>query len=171
MLLPPLSWGQWQSPGLPSTIAQPVDQPDRFETEVWLLDMSSRLTNYIQHQEQRTHLLKAIHKEATQAGLPPELVLAVIQTESSFNRFAVSTAGAQGLMQIMPFWKEIIGHSRDNLLQIETNLRYGCTILSHYLEKEQGNLSRALARYNGSLGKTWYPKRVLNNWARHWSHH
>ena len=109
-----------------------------------------------------------IYQEAQRASLEPELVLAVIETESSFNRFAISASGAQGLMQVMPFWKEVIGRTSDNLTQVHTNLRYGCTILSYYLKKEQGNLPRALARYNGSLGQTWYAERVLENWQRNW---
>ena len=95
-------------------------------------------------------------------------MLALIHTESSFDRFAVSSAGAQGLMQVMPFWKSVIGRPDDNLTDIETNLRYGSAILSHYLKRESGNLTRALARYNGSLGQTWYPDRVYENWDRHW---
>ncbi|MGI9279135.1 MAG: lytic transglycosylase domain-containing protein [Endozoicomonas sp.] len=143
---------------------------DRFEAEVWLVDMSNRLKPFMKHQDprQRLELLKKIHKKATDAKLSPELVLALIQTESSFDRFAVSSAGAQGLMQIMPFWKDVIGRPQDNLTDIETNLKYGSHILSYYLEKEKGNLTRALARYNGSLGKTWYPERVYKNWDRHW---
>ena len=139
-----------------------------FEAEVWLLDMSQRMRFFIEDPQQRVSLLQMVHKEASRANLPPELVLALIQTESSFDRFAVSSAGAQGLMQIMPFWKAVIGRSEDNLTDIETNLRYGSTILNHYLERESGNLTRALARYNGSLGQTWYPDRVYANWHRHW---
>lgn len=109
-----------------------------------------------------------IYQEAQRASLKPELILAVIQTESAFNRFAISASGAQGLMQVMPFWKEVIGRTSDNLTQVHTNLRYGCTILSYYLKKERGNLTRALARYNGSLGQTWYADRVMQNWQKNW---
>ncbi|OED40461.1 hypothetical protein ACH42_16340 [Endozoicomonas sp. (ex Bugula neritina AB1)] len=172
LLLPPQSWGQWQDPDLTAVLARTLNTPssfsDRFEAEVWLTDMSSRLTGFIKEPNRRIQLLKLIHREATKVELQPELVLAVIQTESTFDRFAVSSAGAQGLMQIMPFWKDIIGRSNDNLTHIETNLRYGCTILSYYIEKENGNISRALARYNGSLGKTWYPERVMRNWEKNW---
>ena len=96
--------------------------------------------------------------EATRADLPPELILAVIETESNFDHYAISVAGAIGLMQIMPFWLEEIGRPDDNLLHIDTNLRYGCTILKFYLDKEKGDLRRALGRYNGSLGKTKIPE-------------
>jgi soluble lytic murein transglycosylase-like protein len=134
----------------------------RFDAEVWLLDMSERLQNYVPENKKRLELLKAIHYEATRVNLQPELVLAVIHVESRFNRWAISNAGAQGLMQIMPFWLKEIGRPRDNLFDIETNLRLGCTILRYYLDKEKGNLSRALARYNGSLGSFKYPNLVFN---------
>ena len=96
------------------------------------------------------------------------MVLALIEVESYFDRFAVSRVGAQGLMQVMPFWKKEIGRPDDNLTNADTNLRYGCQILQFYLQKEKGNVHRALARYNGSLGKSWYPERVFDRWRRHW---
>ena len=141
---------------------------DRFAAEVWLTDMSGRLESFIPDTHKRLKLLRMIHREAKKANLSPELVLALIQTESSFNRFAVSSAGAQGLMQVMPFWKHVIGRPDDNLTDIATNLRYGSTILSRYLEKENGNMTKALARYNGSVGKTWYPERVYENLDKNW---
>ncbi len=142
---------------------------DPFDAEVWLTDMSGRMEPFIKNPEQRITLLKKIHQEARRNQLPPELVLAVIQTESAFDRFAVSSAGAQGLMQVMPFWKNEIGHPRDNLTVTETNLRYGCQILGDYLKKEKGNLTRALARYNGSIGQYWYPERVYSNLEKYWT--
>ncbi|MFW2372824.1 MAG: lytic transglycosylase domain-containing protein [Gammaproteobacteria bacterium] len=141
---------------------------DRFEAEVWLLDMSTRLITYIQDNRERLQLLKNIHREAKRAELQPELVLAVIDIESRFDRFAVSRAGAQGLMQIMPFWLNEIGHPDDNLLEINTNLRMGCTILKYYLDKENGDLRRALARYNGSLGSTVYPDKIFETLRIRW---
>ena len=141
---------------------------DRFDAEVWLMDMSSRLQRRMADNQARIELLKNVHYEASRADLPPELVLAVIETESNFNRWAISVVGAQGLMQIMPFWLKEIGRDNDNLFQITTNLRFGCTILRHYLDKEKGNISRALARYNGSLGKVKYPNKVLEKLRRHW---
>ncbi|MCW8955706.1 MAG: lytic transglycosylase domain-containing protein [Gammaproteobacteria bacterium] len=141
---------------------------DRFEAEVWLLDMSTRLQPYIQNSRQRLQLLKNIHREAKRAELQPELVLAVIDIESRFDRFAVSRAGAQGLMQIMPFWLNEIGQPNDNLLEINTNLRMGCTILKYYLDKEKGDLRRALARYNGSLGSSIYPDKILETLRKRW---
>ncbi|WP_426416534.1 lytic transglycosylase domain-containing protein [Aestuariirhabdus sp. LZHN29] len=144
---------------------------DRFDAQVWLLDMSNRLQSRIPDHNRRLDLLRQIHREAIRAELQPELVIALIQVESGFNRYAVSSAGAQGLMQVMPFWKGEIGRPEDNLTDIATNLRYGCTILAYYLKKEKGNLIRGLARYNGSLGKTWYPERVMTAWYDHWYVH
>lgn len=141
---------------------------DRFDAEVWLVDMSGRTRRWIKNDDERLQILRLIHFEATRTNLEPELLLALIHVESLYDRFAVSSAGAQGLMQVMPFWKKEIGRPDDNLTKIETNLRYGSTILKHYLDIEKGNLIRALARYNGSLGKTWYPERVMNAWERYY---
>ena len=140
---------------------------DRFDAEVWLVDMSGRTDRWLENNRRRMEILKLVHQEATRQGLSPEIVLAVIQVESGFDRFAISSVGAQGLMQVMPFWKNEIGRPEDNLTKVDTNLRYGTTILSYYLEKEDGDLARALARYNGSTGKTWYPERVFNVFERY----
>lgn len=141
---------------------------DRFHAEVWLLDMSTRLKIRVKEGERRLKLLRSIHREATQANLPPELVIALIDIESRFDHFAISKSGAQGLMQVMPFWLKEIGHANDNLMDIDTNLRMGCTILRFYLDKEKGNIRRALARYNGSLGSWVYPDKVMTVLNRHW---
>jgi len=141
---------------------------DRFDAEVWLIDMSNRLKNKIKHPEKRLKLLRQVHHEASRAGLPPELVLAVIDVESNFDRFAISTAGAQGLMQVMPFWLKEIGRPRDSLFNVRTNLRMGSTILKYYLKKEKGDLTRALARYNGSLGRYKYPNKVFKLLSTRW---
>ena len=141
---------------------------DRFDAEVWLTDMSARLERQVQDAEERVQILTRIHLEATRAGLAPELVLAVIEVESNFDRYAVSVAGALGLMQVMPFWLNEIGRPDDNLLHINTNLRYGCTILKFYLDKENGDLRRALGRYNGSLGRRKYPNKVIDKLTRKW---
>lgn len=153
---------------LKTTVNDATSFGDRFDAEVWLVDMSSRLQRWIKDPEQRLALLKMVHAEATRAELEPELVLSVIHVESAFDRFAISVVGAQGLMQVMPFWKNEIGRPDDNLTHVATNLRYGCTILKHYLDKEKGNLIRALGRYNGSLGKTKYPSKVLRFWEKYW---
>ena len=141
---------------------------DRFHAEVWLSDMSRRLESRVEDPQERLTILKLIHYEATRAGLDPELVLALINVESNFDRFAISSAGALGLMQIMPFWLDEIGRPNDNLLNIHTNLRFGCTILGIYLKREKGNMYRALARYNGSTGKRWYPNRVYLALSKRW---
>ena len=144
---------------------------DRFEAEVWLVDMSNRLAKKVPTAEKRLTLLLQIHHEARRADLHPELVLAVIDVESNFNRFAISKAGAQGLMQVMPFWLKEIGQPRDSLFNIRTNLRMGCTILKYYLKKEKGDLTRALARYNGSLGRYKYPNKVFKLLNKRWYKH
>ncbi len=141
---------------------------DEFEAEVWVLDNSTRMERYVKDSMERLHIVRGVHREARRAGLLPELVLALIHTESLFDRYAVSRAGAQGLMQVMPFWKKEIGREDDSLIDIDTNLRYGCTILRFYLDREKGDVVKALARYNGSVGKTWYPKRVLRAWDKYW---
>jgi soluble lytic murein transglycosylase-like protein len=141
---------------------------DRFDAEVWLLDMSTRLTRFMPNATERLDLLRAVHHEARRAHLKPDLVLALIQIESRFDRYAVSRVGAQGLMQVMPFWKNEIGHPEDNLTDVMTNLRYGCQILKYYMQKENGNWMQALARYNGSYGKLWYPEKVMGAWRDYW---
>lgn len=141
---------------------------DRFDAEVWLMDMSQRLAKKVPDPAYRVDLLRRVHHEATRAGLKPELVLAVIEVESNFNRFAISGAGARGLMQVMPFWLKEIGRPGDSLMNVQTNLRYGCTILKYYLDKERGNLRAALARYNGSQGQGWYPARVNLAYQKRW---
>jgi soluble lytic murein transglycosylase-like protein len=141
---------------------------DRFDAEVWLTAMSHKLKRYIKDSEERLYILRNVHREAKRADLEPELVLAVIQIESAFDPYAVSVVGAQGMMQVMPFWKKEIGRPDDNLINLETNLRYGCTILKHYLDKEEGRLAPALARYNGSYGSYKYSKKVMDAWLDRW---
>ena len=141
---------------------------DRFHAEVWLTDMSSRLARQVSDPEERIEILTLVHMEAARVELPPELILAVIEVESNFDRYAVSVAGALGLMQIMPFWIDEIGRPEDNLLHTNTNLRYGCTILRFYYDKENGDLRRALGRYNGSLGKRKYPNKVIDKLTSKW---
>jgi len=153
---------------LKQTIAEADSFIDRFDAEVWLVQKSAVLARYIDDPEQRLHLLKEVHKAAKLVELPPEFVLAVIQIESAFNRFAVSRVGAQGLMQVMPFWKHEIGRDSDNLIDLNTNLQYGCTILKHYLDKENGHWANALARYNGSYGRYTYSRKVIHAWSNHW---
>ena len=143
---------------------------DRFDAEVWLFEQATRLSKVAPHipEDERFSILRMVHKEATQFGLDPMLVLALINIESDFDHYAISSAGALGLMQVMPFWKQEIGHPDDNLHEISTNLRYGCAILSLYLEKENRDTTLALARYNGSRGQSWYPMRVYKAMRRVW---
>jgi soluble lytic murein transglycosylase-like protein len=141
---------------------------DRYDAAVWLADMSRRLERQVKDPDERMRILTRVHHEATIADLEPELVLAVIETESNFDTYAVSVAGALGLMQIMPFWIDEIGRPDDNLIHLETNLRYGCTILKFYLDKENGDLRRALGRYNGSLGQRTYPNKVIEKLSGKW---
>lgn len=141
---------------------------DHYAAQVWLTDMSARLERQVVDTNERLAILKRVHYEATRWELPPELVLAVIDVESNFDRFAISVAGARGLMQIMPFWLDEIGRPKDNLLHIDTNVRYGCTILRFYLDMEKGDLARALARYNGSRGQRKYPNKVLDKLRLKW---
>jgi soluble lytic murein transglycosylase-like protein len=142
--------------------------PDRFAAQVWLTDMAMRLGDQVQDPDERVFILKQVHWEASRAQLPPEMVLAVIDIESAFDPYAVSVAGAQGLMQVMPFWLDEIGRPGDRLVDIRTNLRMGCTILRYYFTMEKGDWARALARYNGSLGSRVYPEKVLERLRARW---
>ncbi len=141
---------------------------DRFHAEVWLLDMSSRLQRFIKDEKTRLAMLKQIHFEASRSDLQPELVLALIEVESHFDTYAISKSGAQGMMQIMPFWLDEIGRPDDNLIDMKTNLRLGCTILKYYMTMEKNNLHKALARYNGSAGSKVYSNKVLKALQHHW---
>ena len=141
---------------------------DRFDAEVWLVDMQQRLAPLLPDSQERLDLLTQVHQQASQLDLPPELVLAVIEVESHFDRYAVSRVGAQGLMQVMPFWKNELGRPEDNLTDTATNLRYGCHILRFYLDREDQHLTRALAAYNGSSGSERYPNKVRDAWQTRW---
>ena len=141
---------------------------DSMEAVDWLTEMSRRLEKRIADRESRLEFLRAVHYGATRAGLDPQLVLGLIQVESGFKKYAVSSSGARGFMQVMPFWIKVIGRNEDNLFHLRTNLRYGCTILRHYLDIEQGDLYRALGRYNGSLGQAEYPNLVRSAWHNQW---
>jgi len=147
-----------------SSFRSPIDAAD------WLSEMSRRLERKIPNQEYRIDLLRSIHYEATRAGIDPQLVLGLMQVESGFRKYAVSSAGARGYMQVMPFWVKVIGRPEDSLFDLRTNLRYGCTILRHYLDIEKGDLYRALGRYNGSLGRPEYPNMVRAAWHNQWNY-
>ena len=140
------------------------------EGQHWLNNMSPRLQKYIPDQLAGEDFLRTVHYEAVRAGLDPQLVLALIQVESGFRKYAVSSAGARGFMQVMPFWVESIGLPQQNLFHLRTNLRFGCTILRHYLDIEHGNLNRALGRYNGSLNQQNYANSVIFAWRNNWAY-
>ncbi len=135
----------------------------------WMTEMSGRLTRRIPDRDARLDFLKTVHYEAKRAGLDPQMVLALIQVESGFKKYSVSSAGARGYMQVMPFWVRLIGSKDQNLFHMRINLRFGCTILRHYLDIENGDLYRALGRYNGSLGKPEYPNMVRGAWEKQWA--
>jgi soluble lytic murein transglycosylase-like protein len=134
----------------------------------WLTEMSHRLEPKMGNFDSRVEFLRTVHFEAIRARLDPQLVLAVIQVESNFRKYAISRSGARGYMQVMPFWVGLIGRPGDNLFSLRNNLRYGCVILKYYLDAEKGNLHRALARYNGSLGRPDYPDLVIGAWRSTW---
>ncbi len=136
----------------------------------WLAAMSKRLKKRMSDTEERNNFLMTVYFEAKRAGLDPQLILGIIQVESGFKKYAVSKAGAYGYMQVMPFWRKLIGDPNHNLFHLRINLRYGCTILRHYLDIEKGNYFRALGRYNGSLGKAAYPNLVKNAWHSNWAY-
>jgi len=136
----------------------------------WLYEMNGRLQSRIPDRKTRTEFLKTLHYEAKRNGLDPQLVLGVIEVESAFRKYAVSSAGARGYMQVMPFWVRNIGEPHHNLFALRTNLRYGCVILRYYLDRENGDLYRALGRYNGSLGQPGYPNMVLSAWHGRWKY-
>jgi soluble lytic murein transglycosylase-like protein len=146
----------------------PADYADRPELRAWLDQMSQRLASRMPDVRSREEFLATVHYEATRAGLDPQMVLGVIQHESAFRKYAISIAGARGFMQVMPFWSKLIGSTEHNLFHLRTNLRYGCVILRHYLDIENGDVYRALGRYNGSLGQPEYPSAVLALWNRNW---
>ena len=135
----------------------------------WLTEMSQRLEPRMSSFESRVEFLRTVHFEAIRARVDPQLVLAVIQVESNFRKYAVSRSGARGYMQVMPFWVGLIGRPGDNLFNLRNNLRYGCVILRYYIDTEKGNLQRALGRYNGSLGKSSdYSNLVIGAWRSTW---
>ena len=136
----------------------------------WISAMSARLESRVPDRQHRLELLRTIHFEAVRAQLDPQLVLGIIEVESNFRKYAVSKAGARGYMQVMPFWTGEANRPRDNLFSLRTNLIYGCWILRHYLDRENGDYFRALGRYNGSIGQPQYPKLVLAAWKGRWKY-
>jgi soluble lytic murein transglycosylase-like protein len=151
------------------TVASAQSFGDPVAARKWLSSMSPRVRHAIPNPFYRLSLLSTVHAEAKACGLDPELLLAVIEIESGFDRYAVSATGARGLMQVMPFWMKEIGHPRDDLFNPRINIRYGCRILKRYLDEERGDLPTALARYNGTAGQRRFPDKVLAALTRNWS--
>lgn len=150
-------------------VSNPNSFKDRFDAEVWLADMSRRLRAQVPQAAERIEILKTVHEQAARAHLPPELVLAVIDVESNFDPYAISSSSALGLMQVMPFWVKELGRKDKNLLfNVKFNVLLGCQILKYYLDKEHGDLVAALERYNGSNGKRAYADRVLDKLRQKW---
>ena len=146
--------------------------PDKYESAVWFTLMEPKLRRTVSDSTERMQILKTAFCEAHRPGeqrLPPGLIMAVMDVESRFNRWAVSSAGAVGLMQVMPFWPGQFGMKRHQLTQIDANMRMGCAILRFYLRREHNDVRKALARYNGSVGRREYPDQVVNRWTRTWN--
>jgi soluble lytic murein transglycosylase-like protein len=143
---------------------------DKYESEVWYKTMEPRLQQFVASHEDRLNILDHVYCEAKRdptLELPPDLVLALIEVESRFDPWAVSPAGAVGLMQVMPFWPRELG-VQNQLVRVAPNIRMGCEILRYYLRAEHRNWMRALARYNGSAGRNSYPALVMQRWQRAW---
>jgi soluble lytic murein transglycosylase-like protein len=164
---------QQRDPGLKAVVEHAIAQAecftDRYESAVWYKMMEPRLRKIVKDEGERLDILKNVFCETRRDGearLPPGLVMAVIMVESRFDRWAVSPAGAVGLMQVMPFWPEDLGMKRYELTRIAPNIRMGCAILRFYLKQERNSVTRALARYNGSVGRRHYSDLVINQWTR-----
>ncbi len=164
---------QQKDPELKAVVQKAIQQAecfsDRYESAVWYTMMEPRLRKIVKDRNERLDILKQVFCETQREGalrLPPGLVMAVIMVESRFDRWAVSSAGAVGLMQVMPFWPEQLGMKRYELTRIAPNIRMGCAILRFYLQKERNSVTRALARYNGSVGRRRYADLVINQWTR-----
>jgi soluble lytic murein transglycosylase-like protein len=143
---------------------------DRYDAEVWHKAMEPRLQRFIASHDERLEILDHVYCEARrdpQMQIPPDLVLALIEVESRFDRWAVSRAGAVGLMQVMPFWPTELG-VQNELVRTAPNIRIGCEILRYYLKAENHDWTRALARYNGSAGRREYPELIMERWRRAW---
>jgi len=164
---------QQRDPELQAVVARAIAQAqcftDQYDSAVWYTLMEPRLRKLVHEKDERIDILKQVYCETHRAGearLPPGLVMALIAVESRFDRWAVSSAGAVGLMQVMPFWPEKLGMRRYELVHVEPNIHMGCAILRFYLTYEHNDVRKALARYNGSIGRRDYPDLVLTQWTR-----
>jgi soluble lytic murein transglycosylase-like protein len=164
---------QQQDPGLKAVVQQAIGEAecftDHYDSAVWYTLMEPRLRKIVKEKDERLEILKQVYCETHRAGqarLPPGLVMGVIEVESRFERYAVSSAAAVGLMQVMPFWPEKLGMRRYELVHVAPNIRMGCAILRFYLQYEHNDVRKALARYNGSIGRRDYPDKVIYAWTR-----
>jgi soluble lytic murein transglycosylase-like protein len=162
-----------REPELKAAVQHAIEQAecfeDKYDSAVWYKMMEPRLRKRVPDRDERMLILKNVFCEANRRGevrIPPGLVMAIIEIESNFDRWAVSYAGAVGLMQVMPFWPETLGMRKHQLVKVTENIRMGCAIFRFYLKRENNNIARALARYNGSVGKRWYSDKVINQWTR-----
>ncbi len=153
---------------LSESLTHTIEAVDPFDAQVWLLANDTRLARYVKDAPTRLEILRNVYSHAHDQALEPDLVMALMHVESYFDPFAISRVGAQGLMQVMPFWRKELGREQDNLTDIATNIRYGTTILAHYIERSNGDLVEALGRYNGSKGRLQYPELVFDRWRRFW---
>lgn len=165
-----------QDPELRAVVEQAIRQAhcfaDQYDSAVWFKLMEPKLRRYVKDDPQRLEILQTVYCETHRNGaslLPPGLVMAVLDVESGFDPWAVSSAGAVGLMQVMPFWPEQLGMRRYELTRIAANLTMGCAILRYYLDSERRDVRRALERYNGSIGRREYPDRVIVRWTTYWN--
>ena len=168
--------GAQRDPELRAVVQQAIQSAqcfgNQYDSAVWYTLMEPRLRRYMSDREERLAVLRVVYCETHRPGaapLPPGLVLAVLEVESRFDRWAVSATGAVGLMQVMPFWPEQLGMQRRELVGVEANIRMGCAILRHYLATEHNDVRRALGRYNGSVRSRDYPDRVVTRWTRFWN--
>jgi soluble lytic murein transglycosylase-like protein len=164
-----------EDPELRAVVQQAIQEAqcfaDKYDSAVWFTLMEPKLRRYVKDKDERLQILQTVYCEAHREGatlLPPGLVMAVLDVESGFDPWAVSSAGAVGLMQVMPFWPEKLGMHRYELTHIEPNLHMGCAILRFYLDNERRDVRKALERYNGSIGHRDYPDRVIVRWTTYW---
>jgi soluble lytic murein transglycosylase-like protein len=163
-----------QDPEIRNVVAQALKESncfdDRFEREVWMKAMEPRLRKLVKDLQERSDILEQVHCQAKHLKLPPALLMAVMDVESRFDRWAVSPVGAVGLMQVMPFWPQQLGMTNAELVQIPQNIHMGAAILKFYLDREKGDYTRALARYNGSVGRRDYSDLVLERLGNRWNY-
>ncbi len=170
---PPAHANQQQDPELKAVVQRAIGAAecftDHYDSAVWYTLMEPRLRRIVKEKDERLDILKQVYCETHRSGetrLPPGLVMGVIEVESRFDRYAVSSAAAVGLMQVMPFWPERLGMRRYELVRIAQNIKMGCAILRFYLQYEHNDVRKALARYNGSIGRRDYPDKVIYAWTR-----